>query len=302
MKPIRRTFILYLILSQRFRLRFSLHAPKVTGRLPGHDCRWADRAADAGICQTRRCNCRTARCGSFDHPTEYARRRASTTCWISSRDIRASSVPVVVYVAPKKCDRRECGCLDHHGRACLRHGAGDDHRRIQPDQRIGRKPRILGCQERKPPMPRKPPSVTLCSRAAQKALALAEAMIDEAKAATAKEALKAHLIDFVVDNMDDLLEALDGFTVQVNDRPRTLNTASARDGTARYEFYRTIPAHAHRPEHCLYSCCPLERRPAHRNLQSRRLGGRLCRRGLPHRWRSTAWACCRSTGLALSSC
>jgi membrane-bound ClpP family serine protease len=39
------------------------------------------------------------------------------------------------------------------------------------------------------------------------ALALAESMIDEAKAATAQEALKAHLVDFVVDNVDDLLES-----------------------------------------------------------------------------------------------
>src|SRR5258708_3917290 len=45
------------------------------------------------------------------------------------------------------------------------------------------------------------------------ALALAEAMIDKAKAATANEALEAHLVDFVVDNIDDLLESLDGFTV-----------------------------------------------------------------------------------------
>jgi membrane-bound serine protease (ClpP class) len=52
-------------------------------------------------------------------------------------------------------------------------------------------------------------------------------MIDKAKAVTVTEALDAKLIDFAVDNVDDLLEALDGFTVQMGDGPRTLNTASA---------------------------------------------------------------------------
>jgi len=62
----------------------------------------------------------------------------------------------------------------------------------------------------------------------EEALALANAMIAEAKAVTANEALDAHLIDFVVDNVDDLLEALDGFTVQMDDGPRTLHTSHAR--------------------------------------------------------------------------
>jgi membrane-bound serine protease (ClpP class) len=60
------------------------------------------------------------------------------------------------------------------------------------------------------------------------AVELAEAMIEEGKTATAKEALEAHLVDFVVDNIDDLLEALDGFTVQMSDGPHTLHTTSAR--------------------------------------------------------------------------
>ncbi len=52
-------------------------------------------------------------------------------------------------------------------------------------------------------------------------------MIDEAQAATVDEALAVHLIDFKVDNVDDLLEALDGFTVQMNDGSRILHTAHA---------------------------------------------------------------------------
>jgi membrane-bound serine protease (ClpP class) len=59
------------------------------------------------------------------------------------------------------------------------------------------------------------------------ALKLAEAMIDEAKAATAKEALEVHLVDFIVDNVDDLLESLNGFTVQIQSESRVLHTANA---------------------------------------------------------------------------
>jgi membrane-bound serine protease (ClpP class) len=62
----------------------------------------------------------------------------------------------------------------------------------------------------------------------EEALKLAESMIDEAKAASATEALAVHLVDFVVDNVDDLLESLDGFTVQVNNESHTLHTANAR--------------------------------------------------------------------------
>jgi membrane-bound serine protease (ClpP class) len=50
-------------------------------------------------------------------------------------------------------------------------------------------------------------------------------MIDEAKAVTANEALEAKLIDFVADDLEDLLQALDGFTVQMSDGPRTINTS-----------------------------------------------------------------------------
>ncbi len=53
-------------------------------------------------------------------------------------------------------------------------------------------------------------------------------MIDVAKAVTASEALEAGLIDFISSDTDQLLEQLDGFTVQMADGPRTLNTANAR--------------------------------------------------------------------------
>lgn len=56
------------------------------------------------------------------------------------------------------------------------------------------------------------------------AINLAEGMIDEAKAVTAEEALDAGLIDFIADDTEDLLQALDGFTVQVDGGSRKLQT------------------------------------------------------------------------------
>ncbi len=49
--------------------------------------------------------------------------------------------------------------------------------------------------------------------------------IESAVAVSASEALKAHLVDFIATDPSDLLNQLDGFTVQMADGPRTLHTA-----------------------------------------------------------------------------
>lgn len=69
---------------------------------------------------------------------------------------------------------------------------------------------------------------SLTDQRGAKAMKLAESMITDAKAVTSREALDAGLIDFIVDNTDDLLEELDGFTVEMPDGPRTLDTADAQ--------------------------------------------------------------------------
>ena len=61
----------------------------------------------------------------------------------------------------------------------------------------------------------------------QEAVDLAQAMIEEAKAATAQEALDVHLIDFIANDTSDLLDKLDGFAVTVGGESRTLRTANA---------------------------------------------------------------------------
>jgi membrane-bound serine protease (ClpP class) len=60
-----------------------------------------------------------------------------------------------------------------------------------------------------------------------KAVALAEQAIDDAKAASADEALSAGLIDIIANDEQDLLKQLDGRTVLVNGSTETLHTLNA---------------------------------------------------------------------------
>ena len=67
----------------------------------------------------------------------------------------------------------------------------------------------------------------LAARRGEEAVAWAESAIEEAKAATAEEALEMGVIDFVADDLDDLLAQMDGFKVEINRREVTLRTAEA---------------------------------------------------------------------------
>lgn len=139
--------------------------------------------------------------------------------------IRASEVPVVVYVSPRNAFAGSAGAPI----TIAAHAAA-----MAPETSIGAATPIDQSGENlysdaraKVANATKAAIRPYLERRGEEALKLGEAMIDEAKAATAKQALEAGLVDFVVDNVDDLLEALDGFTVQMNDGPRTLHTANA---------------------------------------------------------------------------
>jgi membrane-bound serine protease (ClpP class) len=67
----------------------------------------------------------------------------------------------------------------------------------------------------------------LANRRGERAAAWAESAIEEAKAATAQEALELGVIDFVARDLDDLLEQMDGLQVEVQDQTVTLQTADA---------------------------------------------------------------------------
>ncbi|MCB9076290.1 MAG: nodulation protein NfeD [Anaerolineaceae bacterium] len=67
----------------------------------------------------------------------------------------------------------------------------------------------------------------LTDRRGEKAIEWVEKAITEAKAATAQEALEIGIIDFIADDVDDLVEQLDGFTVKVGGEDITLHTHNA---------------------------------------------------------------------------
>lgn len=140
--------------------------------------------------------------------------------------IRASHVPVIVYVSPRGAWAGSAGAMitmSAHASA------------MAPETLIGAASPVGGSGEDlgETMKAKEMEALTslvrsLTARRGEKVVALAESMITEAKAVTSDEALEAGLIDFVVDNTDDLLEALNGFTVQMPDGPHVLNTSTAR--------------------------------------------------------------------------
>lgn len=68
---------------------------------------------------------------------------------------------------------------------------------------------------------------SLAERRGAEAVRLAESAIDEAKAATAEEAFSAGLIDYIANDLSDLLRQLDGKTIEVSGVATTLNLKMA---------------------------------------------------------------------------
>ncbi len=61
----------------------------------------------------------------------------------------------------------------------------------------------------------------------EEATALAEDMIEEARAVTAQEALNSGLVDVIADDVPDLLQQIDGMAIEIDDSSYRLSTASA---------------------------------------------------------------------------
>ncbi|MFT3890707.1 MAG: nodulation protein NfeD [Anaerolineales bacterium] len=153
-------------------------------------------------------------------------------------EIRASNVPVVVYVSPKGAYAGSAGApitFSAHASA------------MAPDTFLGASTPINETGENlnsdakaKASNATKAKIREFVQPRGEEALKLAESMVDEAAAATADEALKVGLVDFVVDNVDDLLESLDGFTVSMDSGPRTLHTAHAHTESLMMTFIEQL--------------------------------------------------------------
>jgi membrane-bound serine protease (ClpP class) len=150
------------------------------------------------------------------------------------RAIRASNVPVIVYVSPRNAIAGSAGAMI----TVVGHASA-----MAPETTIGASTPISSTGENlasdaraKEVNAMKAAIRPYVEPRGEEALALANAMIDEAKAVTATEALEAKLIDFVADDVEDLLQALDGFTVQLNDGPRTINTSGVESDPLNMSF------------------------------------------------------------------
>lgn len=141
------------------------------------------------------------------------------------RSFRAAGVPVIIYVSPRGAQAASAGSII----TAAAHAAA-----MAPETVIGAASPInvdgTDINEtayRKAVEDLKATMRGLTERRGEEAVALAEAMIEEARAVNANEALEVGLIDVVAENVDDLLQQLDGLTVTVNEQPVTLQTADA---------------------------------------------------------------------------
>ena len=141
------------------------------------------------------------------------------------KHIRASSIPVIVYVAPEGAMAASAGAvitLAGHASA------------MAPETTIGAASPVGGegedlgeTMEAKQKNILKATVRSLTEQRGPDAVKLAEDMIESADAVSATEALQVGLIDFVAEDLDDLLQQLDGFTVTTDEGEITLTTNGA---------------------------------------------------------------------------
>jgi membrane-bound serine protease (ClpP class) len=139
--------------------------------------------------------------------------------------MRASQIPIVVYVAPRGAMAGSAGTvitLAGHAAAMAPETI------IGAASPVGMQGEDLGeTIETKIKEAIKAQVRTLTTDRPPEAIKLAEATIDEAKALSAVEALEVGLIDFLAKDIHDLLIQLDGFTVQTAAGEITLDTENA---------------------------------------------------------------------------
>jgi membrane-bound serine protease (ClpP class) len=141
------------------------------------------------------------------------------------QSFRNANVPVIIYIGPAGAQAASAGSVI----TVAAHAAG-----MAPETVIGAASPVDGSGAdiddilfKKITEDLKATMRNLTERRGEEAVALAEDMIEEARAVTSKEALAAGLIDVVATDIDDLLQQLDGQVVVVNGQDVTLETAGA---------------------------------------------------------------------------
>jgi membrane-bound serine protease (ClpP class) len=143
--------------------------------------------------------------------------------------LRNAELPVIVYIAPAGAQAASAGSLI----TLAAHAAG-----MAPETVIGAASPVDGSGAdidetlyRKLVEDLKAQARSMAERRGPEAVVVAEAMIEEARAVHANEALSIGLIDAVATDLPDLLEQLDGLEVQVDGATIALQTAGAQQTT-----------------------------------------------------------------------
>ncbi len=141
------------------------------------------------------------------------------------QDILASSVPVIVYVAPRGAMAASAGTIiTLSGQVSA----------MAPETMIGaaspvgsQGENLSTTEELKTKNALAATARSLTERRGAAAQKLAQDTIMNAVAVSSSEAMQAGMIDIIATDLNDLVRQLDGFTVQVNSQPVTLHTANA---------------------------------------------------------------------------
>jgi membrane-bound serine protease (ClpP class) len=154
------------------------------------------------------------------------------------QQILASPVPVVVYVAPQGAMAASAGTL-----LVL---AGD-YAAMSPDSVIGaaspvgsQGENIATTEEAKVKEILKASVRAMAERRGKDAVTLAESAIQDAKAASAKEALSVHLVDFIAKDFNDLLTQINGKTLSMDGSKVIMHTANARIVEVKASFIENL--------------------------------------------------------------
>ena len=136
--------------------------------------------------------------------------------------IRSSQVPVVVFVAPRGALAGSAGTVVT---------LAGDAAAMAPETVIGAASPVGSqgqnldtTEQTKLKQALEAEVRTLAAQRSPQAIALAQDAIETAKAATATEAHSAGLVDFLADDVPNLLRQLDGFSLTMNGQQRTLHT------------------------------------------------------------------------------
>lgn len=152
--------------------------------------------------------------------------------------MRASSIPVVVYIAPRGAIAGSAGTII----TLAGHAAA-----MAPETAIGAASPVGGQGEDLPQTEAlkqieimKAEVRSLAGNRPEQAIQLAESTIEQAAAVSAQEALQVGLVDFMANDLEQLLQQLDGFTVTTHAGPVQLHTAGAEIELVQQSFIEQL--------------------------------------------------------------